>query len=69
MSKIWIASGIIFFPRLAVAHLEHVAGDDSGFVHYLLDPAHVALTGAALFLFLTVHWIARVNHSVDRGSP
>ncbi len=68
MRKIWIATGIIFFPSLAAAHLEHVAGDDSGLVHYLLDPVHVALTGAAVFLFLTVRWLARGNHSAGRGS-
>ena len=68
MSKIWIATGIIFSPSLAAAHLEHVAGDDFGLVHYLLDPVHVALTGAAVFLFLTVRWLARGNHSVSRGN-
>jgi len=68
MSKIWIATGIILFPSLVAAHVEHVAGDDLGLVHYLSDPVHVALTGAAVFLFLTARWLARGNCAVDRDS-
>jgi hypothetical protein len=68
MNKIWIATGIIFSPGLAAAHLGHAAGDDFGLAHYLLDPVHVALTGAAVVLFLTARWCARRNHSVNRDN-
>ena len=67
MSKIWIATGVILFPSLAAAHLEHAAGEDFGLVHYLLDPAHVALMGAAVLFFLTVRGFARGHRSIDRA--
>ena len=68
MSKIWIATGTVLFPGIAVAHLDHVAGDDFGLVHYLSDPVHIALAGTAVLLFATVRWFARGNHAVDRGN-
>ncbi len=66
MSRIWTATGIIFFPGLAAAHLEHVAGENLGFSHYALDPVHVGLTGMAALLYLAARWCARRHRSVNR---
>lgn len=54
MSKLAIAIGAILFPSVAAAHPEHAAGGSFGLVHYLSDPFHVALTGAAILLMVGV---------------
>jgi hypothetical protein len=68
MNKIWIATGVLFSPGLAAAHLEHATGEDFGLVHYLVDPVHVGLTAAAVLLFLAARWCARRNRAVNRAS-
>ncbi len=45
-----IAAALI--PGVAAAHPEHVSSGAFGFAHYLTDPFHVGLTGAAIVLFI-----------------
>ncbi len=54
MSKLAIAIGAILIPGVAAAHPEHASGGNFGLVHYLSDPFHVALFGAATLLVVVV---------------
>jgi hypothetical protein len=67
MSRIWITTGLIFSSSVATAHLGHAAGEDFGFAHYLLDPAHVALTVTVVALWMTVRWFSRRSRAENHG--
>jgi len=54
MNKLLITIGAVLIPDAAAAHLEHASGGDFGLVHFVTDPFHVALTSAAVLLFLAV---------------
>jgi hypothetical protein len=66
MTRIAITLGMVLLPGIAAAHVEHASGGDFGLVHYLTDPFHVALTGAAVLLFLAVRRSMLRVQAVDR---
>ena len=63
MSKLVITIGAVLISGGAAAHPEHATGDDFGLVHFVTDPLHVALSGAAILLFLAVRWWHLRNRS------
>ena len=65
MSKIAITIGAFLVPGVAAAHPEHTSSWHFDVVHYLTDPFHVALTGAAVLLFLAVRWSVLRLHSLN----
>lgn len=56
MNKLLITIGAVLIPGGAAAHPQHASGGDFGLVHFVTDPFHVALTAAAVLLFLAVRW-------------
>jgi hypothetical protein len=54
MSKLAVTIGAVLIPGAASAHPEHASGGGFGLVHLVTDPFHVALTTAAVLLFLLV---------------
>ncbi len=68
MSKLAIAIGAVLIPGAAVAHPGHASGGDFGLVHFLTDPFHVALTAAAVLLFLVVRRSLLRSRSMSRSA-
>jgi len=54
MSKLAVTIGAVLIPGAASAHPEHASSGSFGLVHLVTDPFHVALTTAAVLLFLLV---------------
>ncbi len=54
MSKLAITIWALLIPGAAAAHPEHASGGGFGLAHFMTDPFHVALTAAAVLLFLAV---------------
>lgn len=52
MTKLPISIAAILVPSVAAAHPEHSSSVAFGFVHYLTDPFHLAITGVAILLFV-----------------
>lgn len=52
MTRISIPIAAVLIPGVAVAHPDHLTSGAFGFVHYLTDPFHMGLTGAAILLFV-----------------
>jgi len=63
MSKLVITIGAVLIPGAAAAHPEHATSGDFGLVHFVTDPFHLALTGAAILLFLAVRLLHLRNRS------
>ena len=63
MSRLVITIGAVLIPGAAVAHLDHATSGDFGLVHFVTDPFHLALTGAAILLFLAVRLLHLRNRS------
>ncbi len=63
MNKLVITIGAVLIPGGAAAHPQHATGGDFGLVHFVTDPFHVALSGAAVLLFLAVRWLHLRNRS------
>ncbi len=68
MSKIVITIGAVLIPGAAAAHPEHASGGDFGLVHFVTDPFHVALTAAAVLLFLAVRRSLLRSRSMNRST-
>ncbi len=69
MIRLAIAPWVVLVPTVALAHPDHVSGGSFGLAHYLTEPFHVGLTGAAVLFLL---WAARLflrKFSVSRGRP
>ncbi len=54
MSRLVVTIGAVLIPSAAAAHPEHLSGGDFGLAHFVADPFHVALTVAAVLLFLAL---------------
>ena len=67
MSKITVTIWAFLFPGVAAAHPEHTSGGHFDLVHYLTDPFHVALAGAAVLVFLAVRRSLLGRRSVSRA--
>ena len=68
MSKLAITIGAILIPGAAAAHPEHGSGGDFGLVHLVTDPFHVALTAAAVLLFLALRRLFVRSRSMSRSA-
>ena len=68
MSKLAITIGAVLIPGVASAHPEHASGGDFDFVHFMTDPFHVALTAAAVLLFLAVRRSLLRSRSMNRSA-
>ncbi len=66
MSKLAIAIGAVLIPAAAAAHPGHASGGDFGLAHFVTDPFHVALTAAAVLLFLAVRRSLLRHRSMSR---
>ena len=64
MRKLAIAIGAILIPGVAAAHPEHASAGNFGFAHYLSEPFHVALAGAAILLIVVVRRLLLERHPV-----
>ena len=54
MTRIVTMIGVSLLPAVALAHPDHASGGDFGLLHFVSDPFHLGLTGAALLTFLVV---------------
>ncbi len=68
MSKLAIAIGAVLIPAAAAAHPGHASGGDFGLVHFVTDPFHVALTAAAVLLFLALRRLFVRSRSMRRSA-
>ncbi len=68
MSKLVIAIGAVLIPCAAAAHPEHASAGDFGLVHFVTDPFHVALTAAAVLLFLAIRRSLFRHRSMNRSA-
>ena len=68
MRKLAITIGAVLIPGAAAAHPEHASGGDFGLVHFVTDPFHVALTAAAILLFLAVRRSFVQSRSMSRSA-
>ncbi len=68
MSKLVITIGAVLIPGAAAAHPEHASGGDFGLVHFVADPFHLALTAAAVLLFLAVRRSLLRSRSMSRSA-
>ena len=68
MSKLVFTIGVVLIPSAAAAHPEHVSGGGFGLVHFVTDPFHVALTAAAVLLFLAVRRSLLRSGSMSRSA-
>ena len=68
MSKLVITIGAVLIPGAAAAHPEHASGGDFGLVHFVTDPFHVALTAAAVLLFLALRRLFVRSRLMSRGA-
>lgn len=66
MSKLAVAVGAVLMPGAAAAHPGNASGGDFGLVHFVTDPFHVALTAAAILLFLAVRRSLLRHRSMSR---
>lgn len=69
MRMLAIAIGAILIPGAAAAHLEAAGHGNGDLLHYLTDPSHVGLTGAAVLLALVirrVHQRRQLAHASSR---
>jgi len=68
MSKLVITIGAVLIPGAAAAHPEHASGGDFGLVHFVTNPYHVALTAAAVLLFLAARRSLLRSRSMSRSA-
>ena len=68
MSKLVITIGAVLIPGAAAAHPEHASGGSFGLVHFMTDPFHLALTAAAVLLFLAVRRSVLRSRSMKRSA-
>ncbi len=66
MSKLAITIGADRIPVAEAAHPGHASSGDFGLVHFVTDPFHVALTAAAVLLFLAVRRSLFRHRSMSR---
>lgn len=68
MRTLAIAIGAILIPGAAAAHLEPGAHGHLDLLHYLTDPSHVGLTGAAVLLALVIRRVRQRRQLVRASS-
>jgi len=66
MTRISISIAVVLIPGVAAAHPEHFSSAAFGFAHYLTDPFHVGLTGAAILLSIAASRAASRRLSTKR---
>lgn len=68
MRMLVIAIGAILIPGAAAAHLEAAGHGNVHLLHYLTDPSHVGLTGAAVLLALVIRRVHQRRQLVRASS-
>ena len=68
MNRLMIAIAAVLIPGAAIAHPGHASGGDFGLVHVLTDPFHVALTAAAVLLFVSLRRSVLRSRSTRRSA-
>ena len=54
MTKLATAVAAVLVPGAAIAHPGHASSGDFGIAHYLTDPIHVGILGAAALLIVAI---------------
>lgn len=66
MIRLAIVPWVVLVPTVALAHPDHVSGGSFGLAHYLTQPFHVGLTGAAALFSLWAAQLILRKFSVSR---
>jgi hypothetical protein len=66
MTRLLTIIGATLVPSVAAAHPDHASGGHFGISHYLADPFHVGVLGAAIVLFLAVRRVVVRRSAMNR---